>query len=86
MYSGRELSREGWHLSRHRERSRCEVTGRRKRGNGLEVPCRYHFVLSKAAADQEAGRFALKPSHRIVYPILTWLFTDNTELINAALD
>ena len=48
--------------------------------------CRYHFVLSKAAADQEAGRFALKPSHRIVYPILTWLFTDNTELINAALD
>ena len=21
----------------------CEVTGRRKRGNGLEVPCVYHF-------------------------------------------
>ena len=22
----------------------CEVIGRRKRGNGLEVPFRYHFV------------------------------------------
>ena len=43
----------------------CEVIGRRKRGNRLEVP-----LCSKAAADQEAGRFASKPSHRIVYSLL----------------
>ena len=38
----------------------CEVTGRRKQGNRSEVPC------SKMAADQEAGRFALKPSPHII--------------------
>ena len=40
----RELSSKVWHFLRHGGRSSCEVTGRRKRGNGLEVPCRYRFV------------------------------------------
>ena len=40
----RELSREVWHFLRHGGRSTCEVIGRRKGGNRLEVPCRYRFV------------------------------------------
>ena len=40
----RELSLEICHFLRHGERPMCEVIGRRKRGNGLDVPCRYRFV------------------------------------------
>ena len=39
----RELSRKIWHFLRHCGRATCEVTGRRKFGKGLEVPCVYHF-------------------------------------------
>ena len=71
-YSSRELSGEVWHFLRYGGQSTCEVIGR-KRGYGLEVV----QLCSKAAADQEAGWFASKPSHRIVYSLL--IFTDNTE-------
>ena len=40
----REISRKIWHFLRHGGRSTCEITARRKRGNGLEVPCVYRFV------------------------------------------
>jgi len=40
----REISRKFWHFLRHGGRSTCEITGRRKCGNGLEVPCVYRFV------------------------------------------
>ena len=40
----RRLSRTVWHFLRHCGKATCEVTGRRKFGNGLEVPCLYRFV------------------------------------------
>ena len=40
----RELSRVFWYFLCHGGRVTCEVTGRRKRGKGLEVPCAYKFV------------------------------------------
>ena len=43
----RELSSKAWHFLRHGGQSTCEVTGRRKRGNGLEVPCTYRFVAKR---------------------------------------
>ena len=35
----RRLSRTVWYFLRHCGKATCEVTGRRKFGNGLEVPC-----------------------------------------------
>ena len=61
----RELFIEVRHFLRHRGQSTCEVIGRRRCGNGLELPCRLSLCC-KAVADQEAGRFASKPSHHIV--------------------
>ena len=43
----RELFIEVRHFLRHRGRSTCEVTGRRRCGNGLELPCSYHFVAKQ---------------------------------------
>ena len=43
----REYSRKVWHFLRHGGTSTCEVTGRRKRGNGLEVPYVYRFVAKR---------------------------------------
>ena len=37
----RLLSRTVWHFLRHCGKATCEVTWRRKFGNGLEVPCLY---------------------------------------------
>ena len=34
----REIFRTFWHFLRHGGRIECEITGRRKCGNGLEVP------------------------------------------------
>ena len=50
-------------------RSTCEVIGRRKRGNGLEVPCRYRFVAKWRLIKKLEGLLQ-KPSHRIVYSLL----------------
>ena len=43
----RQLSREVWHFLRHGGRSICEIIGRTKRGNRLEVPCRYRSVAKR---------------------------------------
>ena len=43
----RELSSKVYHFLRHGGRATCEVAGRRKRGNGLEVPCVYRFVAKR---------------------------------------
>ena len=39
----REMSRLFWHFLQHGGNITCEVSGRRKRGKGLEVPCMYVF-------------------------------------------
>ena len=39
-----ELSRIFWHFIRHGGVVTCEITGHRKKGKGLEVPCRYMFT------------------------------------------
>ena len=40
-HAPRRLSCTVWHFLRHCGKATCEVTGRRKFGNGLEVPCLY---------------------------------------------
>ena len=39
----RELARIVWFFLRRGSTARCEITGRRKKGKGLEVPCVYSF-------------------------------------------
>ena len=43
----RELFIEVRYFLRHRGRSTCEVTGRRRCGNGLELLCSYNFVAKQ---------------------------------------
>ena len=43
----REFSRNFWHYLSHGGKISCEVTGRRKYGKGLEVPCVYKFLGSE---------------------------------------
>jgi len=43
----REMSRIVWHFIEHDGTVSCEVTGPRKRGIGLVVPCRYTFSAKK---------------------------------------
>ena len=40
-HAPREISKTFWHFLTHQGEIRCEVTGRRKFGKGLEVPCFY---------------------------------------------
>ena len=51
----KEIPRKVWYFLRHRGQSTCEVTGQRKRGNGLEVSC--VSLCSKAMAYQKAQNF-----------------------------
>ena len=44
------------HFLRHGGQSTCEITGRRKRENGMEVSC--VSLCSKATVDQKAQNFA----------------------------
>ena len=39
----REFSRIAWHFLNHGGTITCQITGHRKFGNGLEVPCNYFF-------------------------------------------
>ena len=43
----REQSRVFWHFLNHGGKISCAVTGRRKHGKGLEVPCVYKFLGSE---------------------------------------
>ena len=43
----KEFSRVFWHFLSHGGKISCEVTGRRKYGKGLEVPCVYQFLGSE---------------------------------------
>ena len=43
----RKMSRTFWYFLRHEGEIECEITGRSKRGNGLEVPCTYHCTGQK---------------------------------------
>lgn len=40
----RSLSRVSWFFLSHRGKIECVITGRRKLGLGLEVPCTYTFI------------------------------------------
>ena len=40
----REQAKMMWHFLMHGGQVSCEVTGRRKLGNGLEVPCTYKLT------------------------------------------
>ena len=40
----REMSLICWHFLGHGGTMACEVTGHRKKGKGLEVPCKYIFT------------------------------------------
>ena len=51
----RELSRAYWYFIRHGGTISCEVTGSRKRGIGLEVPCVYKIVGSKKLIQRIKG-------------------------------
>jgi hypothetical protein len=43
----RELSRIFWYFIEHGGSIACEVSGHRKFGRGLEVPCKYTFTGKK---------------------------------------
>ncbi len=45
----RSFSRISWFFLGHGGRIKCIITGRRKRGLGLEVPCTYIFIGSTKA-------------------------------------
>ena len=77
VYSSRELSGEVWHLLRHGGRSTFEVIGRRKRGNGWEVPCRYRFVAKWRLLKKLEG--LLQNQVTAPYNYFFGFFTDNTE-------
>ena len=40
----RGISKLCWHFLGHNGKVTCEVTGKRKLGKGLEVPCAYKFI------------------------------------------
>ena len=48
----REVSRIFWHYLGHGGKISCEVTGRRKYGKGLEVPCVYKFLGSEKIVEK----------------------------------
>ncbi len=48
----REVSKIFWHYLGHGGRISREVTGRRKYGKGLEVPCVYKFLGSKKMVEK----------------------------------
>ena len=41
-HAPREMSRTFWYFLRHGGEIECKITGHRKWGNRLEVPCTYH--------------------------------------------
>ena len=48
-----------FHFLSHRGTIDCEITGKRKHGNGLGVPCRYHFKAKRKLIKQIARRLSL---------------------------
>ena len=48
----RELSKMFWFFLKHDGKITCEVTGRRKRGKGLEVPCLCTLKGSRGMVDR----------------------------------
>ena len=43
----RTISKVSWHFLQHGGVINCKITGKRREGNGLEVPCQYSFVGTK---------------------------------------
>ena len=48
----RELSKTFWFFIKHDGKVECEVTGRRKCGKGLEVPCIYKLKGSRSMIEK----------------------------------
>ena len=51
----RELFKMFRFFLKHDGKITCEVTGRRKRGKGLEVPCLYTLKGSRRMVDKDRG-------------------------------
>ena len=48
----REISKVFWFFLKHNGKIMCEITGRRKCGNGLEVPCAYKLKGSSSMVEK----------------------------------
>ena len=59
----RELSRVFWFFISHGGTISCEITGHRKRGKGLEVPCLYKFTGSERMITKMKGILRVKNCH-----------------------
>ena len=58
-----ELSRIVWYFIEHDGSVNCRVTGRRKRGKGLEVPCVYRFHACKSCMIQKLWKLPSQVPH-----------------------
>ena len=47
-----EISKILWFFLKHDGKIMCEITGRRKRGNGLEVPCVYKLKGQRSLVER----------------------------------
>jgi len=72
-----ELSSKVWHFLRHGGRVTCEVTGRRKCGNRLELPL--HTTLCKAMAYKRSRSFKV-----CFYPTQWPTFISRTKTLQLA--
>lgn len=61
----REFSRTFWRYLSHGGKISCEVTGRRKYGKGLEVPCVYKFFGSEKLVKKMKSIITQKSSKTI---------------------
>ena len=48
----KELSKKVWHYLNHGGQAVCEITGHRRKGKGLEVPCLYKFSGPKTLVNK----------------------------------
>ena len=89
----RELSQTMWHfLSRGGQLFCCEVTGKRKRRKGLEMPCIYHLIKGcgrRLESMRLTVNYTLNNEVRLttsVYSIWTMICEEWEELICARFD
>ena len=52
MSPAKELFKQVWQYLNHGGRAVCEITGHRRKGKGLEVPCMYVFSGSKTLVNR----------------------------------
>ena len=74
----REISKVFWFCLKHNGKIMCEITGGRKRGNGLEVLCAYKLKSSSSMVEKakemlviDCHSLLLRFYHNIVQKIAT---------------